>query len=526
MTDSAGSPRGFLLVAVTDVHGRYISLSTLDMKPHERGLDRVHSYLKKKRAEGWDTLVIDNGDSIQGTPLVDLFPYGTGGDHPLNLTHRTLGFDAFILGNHEFNFGFDSLQEIASKAPVPWLSANMTYAEDGSTAYKPYQIFEKGGLKVGLIGLITAYVPRWEHNSMIPGLAFAEAAETAAKYAQELRPQVDVLIASYHGGYHKDPETGELWCHDPLENEGEAILQAAPELDLLITGHQHRSTVFQQENGTWSAQPGCYANQFLSVAITPQPSGNRSVTLRPELIETRGFEPQPELTKALDPQIARVRRKLDGYLGSADPSFSITDPMREVWLKKHPMIQWVNNLIAEHTGAPIVCTSLLDSALPGLPEEVHLRDIIQNYFFQDNLCLIHVTGEVLMEALEQVASFFILQTGKSGEPKVTINAEWRAFRVRSYNYDIFDGIDYGFDLKRPIGERLAYLRFKGDDVKPRDRLLVGLTTYRAQGAFYKMFNPEQIVEEFPEKITDLMVADLKQRGHLSVEPVQNFNVSY
>ena len=272
-------------------------------------------------------------------------------------------------------------------------------------------------------------------------------------------------------------------------------------------------------------QSGAYGQCWAEVKVRKSNSG-QGWELAPRLVESVEYPADPSLQTAFAAHLKEIHHALGTKLGTADSSFLIHDPMHQVWLKKHPMIQWINDLIAKHTSAQVVCTSLLDGALPGLPAEVTLKDVLENYFFLDNLCVIHVTGALLKEALEQVASFFALNWEKDGEPKITVNAKWRGVRVRSYNYDIFDGIDYGFDLAQPIGQRLAYLRFQGQPVAPTDHLTLGLTTYRAQGAFYQMFNAEQIIQEFPEKVTDLMVADLKATSHLKVEPRQNFQVFF
>lgn len=519
--------QSLLIVSVTDLHGRYLSTSCLDGEVKDSGLDRLHSYLEGKKSQGYQVLLLDNGDSLQGEPLVDLHDFSGSHPHPMNQTHRTLGFDGFVLGNHEFNFGFSNLKNLQSQTTVPWLAANVRHAADNSPAFGEYHIFEKAGMKIGVVGLITAFVPRWEHRTMIPGLVFESVVERAKELVPKVREQCDFLVVSYHGGFYKDPESQDLWCHDGLENQAEELLEAVQGIDLLITGHQHRKMVLPPatDQQPWVVQAGSYAKCWAEIEIKRNEPGEKpQVKGTPKLVEATKFTPLPELAAQLAPQVSQVLQLLERPLGTADPSFLIHDPMRDVWLKKHPMIQWVNQLIAERTGAPIVCTSLLDSALPGLPGEVRLKDILENYFFLDHLCVIEVSGLVFRQALEQVASFFALQEHKDGCPKLTVNSHWRGIRVRSYNYDIFDGIDYTFDLSKPIGHRVSELIFDGKDVGEHDRLQIGLTTYRAQGAFYQMFRPEQIIAEFPGKVTDLMIEDLKKRGHLQVDPVQNFRV--
>ena len=103
---------------------------------------------------------------------------------------------------------------------------------------QPYKIFERQGVKIGVIGLTTQYIPHWEQPAHIQGLTFADPVMVAQKCIAEIRSQVDVLILAYHGGFAEDLQTGK-----PLEryfgNQGYQLLQLAG-VDALVTGHQHR----------------------------------------------------------------------------------------------------------------------------------------------------------------------------------------------------------------------------------------------------------------------------------------------
>ena len=509
---------GFTLVVYTDAHGRYTSVNSLNFQKEPHGLDRLLTRIKQLSQKGQATLVIDNGDSIQGMPLVDLYQPESGLEHPVNQLHQALGVEVFVPGNHEFNFGLAGLELIRAHSNAHWLSANIIERASGKTYFRPYQIFQKGGLRVGVLGLITEFVPRWEHESQIPGLDFLPIVAQAKRWVPEIKAQCDLLVVSYHGGTAKDPLTGDTLCYDARENEGLELIEQVPGIDLLLCGHQHRRQIWQSPQGALLVQAGNYGRCWAEIEVTGQPGAWH---LAAKLVQAQDFEPDPSLCEIFEPEMLRVRALMEEPLGTAEPDFAITDPLTQVWTQKHPMIQWINQLIQERTGAPIVCTSLLDAGLPGLPPLVHLKDLIANYFFQDNLCVVEVTGEVLILALEQVASFFILN-GKT----IEVNPEWGSDRIRSYNYDIFDGIEYSFDLTRPIGTRLTELTYAGKPIQPLDRLKVGLTTYRAQGAFYQMFSGEQIIEEFPEKITELMVNSIRSLGHLKITPVQNFHILY
>src|SRR5699024_120524 len=127
--------------------------------------------------------------------------------------------------------------------------------------------FEIEGIRVGIIGTTTHYIPHWELPQHYEGLAFKDAFETTQYYAKLLRPQVDVLVVAYHGGYESDLETGQPLEELTGENQGARMLAEIPEIDVLLTGHQHR-LINQAVNQAWTVQAGFAGERVASVTIT------------------------------------------------------------------------------------------------------------------------------------------------------------------------------------------------------------------------------------------------------------------
>ena len=504
----------FYLLQYTDAHGRYLSQLSRDEGQRNKGLDRFSTYLQTLRSQGAATLIIDNGDSIQGQPLVDLWTPDSGLDHPLNLVHRALGVDAFILGNHEFNFGLEQLKVIQDRSQVPWITANIL--RQGQPVYEPFRIFERGGIKVGVLGLITEFVPKWEAKSALGDLQFQNVIQAAKTWVPRVRELCDLLVVSYHGGFAVDPITNEHYCSNELENQGYQLWEEFRTIDVLFTGHQHRKLFCSRLDRALMLQPGAQARYWAEVAVEVRPR----LRCQGQIISAEDYPPDPDLARVLAPNLAHNQGFLAQVLGTADPSFAVSDPLTQVWTQKHPLIQWINELMLQETGAMIAASSLLDKEIKGLPTTVTQQDVLTTYFFHDAVSLLEVDKATLVAALEKVADFFVLNA--AGE--LEVNPRWAGIRIKSYNYDIFEGIEYELDISRPLGQRLTHLTRQGQPIADDARLTLALTTYRAGGGFYEMFNPEMVIQEFPAKITDLMSADLKARGHLQVIPQQNFHI--
>ncbi len=529
------------IIYYSDVHGRFLSKNHKKGDKPSLGLDRLSTYVKKLRQNGKNILLIDNGDTIQGTPLVDLHdfntPSGKKHNHPINIVHDELGVDCFIVGNHEFNFGIRHLNQIRRNSKIPWLAANILKKGSNKTYFEPFRIFKFNGLKIGVLGLVTDYVSRWESTETIQGIEFKNVIDTAQTIIPQLNRKCDFLIVSYHGGLKKNPITNEKWTVvNSNENQALELWELFPEINLLLTGHQHRSLVYQPEKAKKATiiQPSCFAKCWAHIRLTTDTIAKSSLkktekttfTITPKIIDSQDIPPDPIFGKILKPHQKYVDTILNMPLGSVDNSFVINDPLKDVWINKHPLIQWVNNLICETTGIDISGSPLLDSNLKGMKGKIKIKDILRYFFFQDTICVLKINGKILRSALEQAAGFFWLITGENGKKEIDINPDWRRYKILSYNYDMWDGINYGFDIRKPVGNRLVWLKYMKKEIRDNQELYVAVTSFRSGGAFYTMFSPELIVQDFPVKITDLMANDLLKKQHLTINPIQNFKIIY
>lgn len=520
----------------TDVHGHFLSDVDGGLRPN--GLDRMVTYAKKLKKKGENLLIIDNGDSIQGNHLVDLFNYNSPQcrtlKHPLTILHEELGVSCFIPGNHDFNFGLRHLEKLQEESEIPWLAANIYTQSTKSPFFTPYHIFTFGLYKVGVLGFTTEFVPRWEDKTSIPDLDFRNVIKEASHWIGELEEKCDFLVVSYHGGLDKNPETGKpISNHMDSENQGFELWQMFPEIDLLLLGHQHRKfSYFPNDHERAPVIQGGSKGQMWSHITLSAEEGKRYGSTghklsidKVEFIESHTVSPDPELKKRLLPHLKRNQDILDMHLGFAEKCFTIKNPLEDVWLKKHAYIQWIQELMCQASGCDISSISLLDPDLKGLPKKVTMRDILENYHFINTISVLQISGKTLKSALEKGASFFCLQK-ENGKNSIKVHPEWDTYKVRSYDFDMWYGIDYGFNISRPIGSRLAWLKYKGEDVEDEDLLKVVMTTYRAGGAFYDMFSPDLVITDFPAKISDLMIDDILHKKHLHVDIKQNFKVFF
>lgn len=253
------------LVSTSDVHGYFRADDFRRPLLNTRiGLSRAVTAMNELRAQATAddvVIAIDNGDFIQGSPLTNYIEKIDRDDLGIyNDLANAAGFDVRILGNHEFNYGRDYL-EAAMVGVTNLLNANILDETTGEPFIgKPFTIINRNHVRIGIIGLTTSYIPHWEHPDNIRGLVFTDPVETAQRYIAELRPNVDILVLVYHGGFSQDLTTGKRLEVLTTENQDYELLQL-PGVDALITGHQHRA-IANVVNGVPTTQPG-YRGEYV-----------------------------------------------------------------------------------------------------------------------------------------------------------------------------------------------------------------------------------------------------------------------
>ena len=264
-----------VVMETSDIHGNVLPINYGTNSKAELGIAKVATLLKQERQKHEHTITIDNGDLIQGTPLTYHYAkFQRELPNPMITILNDLNFDASVIGNHEFNYGLELLNQAVKQSKHPWLSANIVNAETGEPYFgKPYLIKSyPNGPRVGILGLTTKYIPNWEKEEHIKGLSFEDVVETAKKWVKVLKEDemVDLVVVSYHGGFERDLETGEPTETLTGENQGYQLCMEVEGIDVLLTGHQHRQIAGNKINGVLVVQPGCNGLTLGKVTVTFQ----------------------------------------------------------------------------------------------------------------------------------------------------------------------------------------------------------------------------------------------------------------
>lgn len=507
------------ILATSDLHGYLFPTDYIEpSKEKALGLFKIATLIRseKEKADG-PVILIDNGDYIQGSPLTQYIEENEKSPETLISVLNELEYDVGIIGNHEFNYGLDYLKKGIEAANYPVLSANILekgeYLADGPVFY-----LEKSGVKIGVLGLTTQYIPHWEHPENIENLEFFSAVETAKEWAPKIREKADLVIVAYHGGMESDFISGRPTETHTGENEGYKLLTEVPGIDVLITGHQHRK-IAEIVNGIPLIQPG-QRGEHLGKIVLEIDAKNKISKSEVELLSVKDASVDVRLYNKYKPIQRAVNNWLDEVIGQTDGDMTITNPA-QARLVEHPYVEFINRVQLYYGKADISLTALFSNHVTGYNKEITIRDVLTNYPYPNTLAVIKVTGEELRQALEQTAEYFIV----NDKNQIAVNPKFLKIKPQPYNYDMYEGIEYIIDVGKEVGNRIVHLQYQGRDIQPTDEFELVTNQYRAVGGGnYTMFEGKEFIREITIPMNELILAYIRENKMIQSSVNHNFKV--
>ncbi len=462
-----------------------------------------------------NTLVLDGGDTLQGSPFTYRLFSRTEEKSLLPAQLMNLaGYDFVTLGNHDFNYGVQELERYLQALNARCLCANL---EGLRGVEKTAVVTLENGLRVGLTGVITGYVPRWEKSENIEGLRFGDAFEAAALALRELKAQqADLTVCLYHGGFENDPDSGAVLSRT-TENQGWRMCREL-DFDVLLTGHQHMPLENRRLGGTFTCQPPDKASAYIRMDVRVDETGAVDAVSR---ILPAGDVTQPEMEALLAQPEAETAAFLDSPLGRLDTALPPGEPLQRA-LHGSLIANFFNQVQLEVSGAELSCTCLANE-LRGFSRNVTMRDIAASYVFPNTLKTILVDRGVLKAALERSAEYFTL--GPDGAPQVS--ESFLKPLVQHFNFDFLSGVEAVIDLQRPVGDRVLSLRRNGEELPEGRQYTLCLNSYRASGAGgYGCYAACETLREQPEDISELIIAYVDRHRDIAVDRTQWLHYIY
>ena len=510
------------LLGTTDLHGNINPIDYYTDKPDNRGLAKIATLIKRIRKEQPNVVLVDSGDTIQGSPLESYHNRKNNEPpDPMMLAMNSLKYDAMAVGNHEYNFGLKVLEKARKEAQFPWLSANTYETTNGNTHYQPYIVKEVGGARIGVLGLTTPGIPNWDNPPNYAGLTFHDPIAEAQKWVPILRTKerADVVIVAMHMGLGEDLRTGEINPGQvPHENEAVTIAKTVPGIDVIFMGHTHREVPSLYINEVLLTQANYWGRHLAraDLYLDKSSAGWRvyAKSARTIAVDDR-VEPDAEVTKLAEPYDRETQAWLTRVIGESKVELTAT----EARFRDTAILDLIQKVQLEAGNADVSMVASFNPAARIAKGPVTVRDIAGLYVYENTLAVLEVTGQQLKDALEHSAKYF--RTYEPGKAPADLVDE----KIPAYNFDIAEGVTYELDISKPIGQRIQNLRFRGKPVTPEQKFRLATNNYRVNGGGgYTMYKNAPVVYRSSEEIRELIIDWVEKHKEVPTDPTNNWRL--
>jgi 5''-nucleotidase/2'',3''-cyclic phosphodiesterase and related esterases len=518
---ASGTSVTITILETSDIHGMIYPTDYAYGTPFDGGLAKAATVIKTERAKDPDLLLLDCGDSVQDN-LIQEFR----GDsiHPMIKAMNSLNYDAWELGNHEFNFEFSNLLKNIQSSRALVLAANI-YKKDGTRFVAPYIIKTVKGVRVAVVGLTAPHVPNWEASNPehFNNMTFTTPMDELGTILPEILKKSDVIVVLAHYGQDGEYDT------DGMDTVAEKF---GTQVAAFLIGHEHSTFAKKLDNGTVMVEPGVHGTAVgkVTLVMTRGTDSWQKTGASAEILPVKnaGVEADKDmlaLMKYVDEKSTAIAETVVGQIG-ADflPSLYWKDlpGIPAAVVEDTALIDLINTVQMKTTGADVSLAALFDSSSNLTKGSFHKRDGVKVYKYDNTLMAVRVTGKQLKAIMEQQAGNFF-NTEKPGDVTISFNPA-----IRLYNYDMFAGVNYEINISKPAGSRIENVTYKGAPLADDQVLTLALNNYRYGGlskAGLISSRPDDLVYNSGLAVRDLISDYVAKAGTLMPECDNNWSIT-
>lgn len=458
-----------ILVETSDVHGAIFDYDFINDREAPGSLSKVHSFVKELR-ENNNVILMDNGDILQGQPIVYYYNFENTSDiHICSRVMNFMQYDVATIGNHDIEAGHAVYDKIRQELNFPWLAANAIRKSDGTPYFDPYKIIVKHGVKIAILGLITPGIPEWLPEGLWSGIEFEDMVVSAKKWVPLIieREQPDLLIGLFHSGY--DFNYGNVNYNTyKNENASRIVAEQVPGFDIVFVGHDHHTWNEKIKNINGDdvivLGPSNSARQIalaeINLKINSEGKYNKIITSK--VVNLDEYKADSIFNVEFQNEFSEVKE----FVSKEVAVFKNTVYTHKALYGPSEFMDLIHQIQLEISNADISLAAPLsfNSVIEAGP--VYVRDMFKLYRFENFLYTMNLTGAEIDKYLEySYANWFntmqsendhllIFKTDKDGNPEFSDKNKSYTLANNYYNFDVASGIKYVVDLTKPVNDKI------------------------------------------------------------------------
>lgn len=565
------------ILETSDIHVNLMNYDYYQTKTDNKvGLVQTATLVNKAREEVKNSVLFDDGDALQGTPLGDYVAnkikdqknrVDPSYTHPLYRVMNLMKYDVISLGNHEFNYGLDYLKEVTSKTKIPVINSNV-YRDDhdgndeNDEHYfdRPYHILEKEVVdeagqkqivKIGVMGFVPPQIMNWDKANLEGQVKAKDIVETAKKMVPKMKAEgADVIVALAHSGVDKSG------YNVGMENAS-YYLTEVPDVDAVLMGHSH-TEVQDIFNGVPVVMPGVFGSNLGIIDMQlkkvngkwevqkkdqPKPAlrkiadskGNPLVQSDQKLVNEIKDEHEKTIEYVNTP-VGTTKAPINSYfsLVQDDPSVQIVTNAQKWYVEqelKKPEYEKIKDIPVLSAGAPFKAGGRNGATYyTDIPAgTLAIKNVADLYVYPNTLYAVKVNGAQVKEWLEMSAGQFNKIDPKKTEEQPLVNIGYP-----TYNFDIIDGLKYEIDVTQPAKydkdgkvvnantNRIVNMTYEGKPVADDQEFIVATNNYRGSSQTFPGVSKGEVVYQSQDETRQIIVKYMQKIKNIDPAADQNW----
>ncbi|WP_459499575.1 bifunctional 2',3'-cyclic-nucleotide 2'-phosphodiesterase/3'-nucleotidase [Bacillus sp. C1] len=559
------------ILETSDIHVNLMNYDYYQTKTDNKvGLVQTATLVNEEREKAKNSVLFDDGDAIQGTPLGDYVAQkGLDGNyvHPLYRLMNLMKYDVISLGNHEFNYGLDYLKKATSKTQFPVINSNVyiddhdNNEENDKNAFTPYHVFEKEvedesgqkqKVKIGVMGFVPPQVMGWDKANLEGKVKAKDIVQTAKKMVPKMKAEgADIIVALAHSGVDKSG------YNVGMENASYYLATDVPGVDAVLMGHSH-TVITDKFNGVPVVMPGVFGSNLgiidmqlkkvngkwqvqkdksvPSVRPISDSKGNAVVASDKRLVDEIKDDHEATI-KYVNTPVGKTTAPINSYfsLVQDDPSVQLVTNAQKWYVEK---LFAGDGKYSKYKGIPVLSAGAPFKAggrngatyYTDIPAgTLAIKNVADLYVYPNTLYAVKVNGAQVKEWLEMSAGQFNQIDPAKKEEQSLVNINYP-----TYNFDILDGVKYEIDVTQPAkydkegkvvnptANRIVNVSYDGKPIADNQEFIVATNNYRGSSQTFPGVSKGEVVYQSQDETRQIIVKYMKETPIINPAADQNW----